>query len=40
LKLKPTERLRIREELRGWIWGSLYRYKPMKGMKVVKMKVA
>lgn len=36
LKLKPTERLRIHEELRKKIWGDLYRYKPPKGMKVVK----
>jgi hypothetical protein len=36
LKLKPTERLRIHEELRKKIWGDLYRYKSLKGMKVVK----
>jgi hypothetical protein len=39
LKLKPTERLRIHEELRKKIWGDLYRYKPLKGMKVTKKKV-
>jgi hypothetical protein len=36
LKLKPTERLRIHEELRKKIWGDLYRYKSLKGMKVIK----
>ncbi|NOS90388.1 MAG: hypothetical protein HOP30_00555 [Cyclobacteriaceae bacterium] len=39
LKLKPTERLLLHEELRKKIWGDLYRYKPLKGMKVVKKKV-
>jgi hypothetical protein len=39
LKLKPTERLRIHEELRKKIWGQLYKHKSLRGMKVVKRKI-
>lgn len=39
LKLKPTERLQVHEEMRKKIWGSLYKYKPLKGMKVIKKRI-
>jgi hypothetical protein len=39
LRLKPTERLRIHEELRKKIWGDLYRYKSLNGVKVIKKKI-
>ncbi len=39
LSLKPSDRLRHSEELAKRIWGKKYRYRSMKGMKVVKKKV-
>ena len=36
LKLKPTERLRIHEELRKRIWGDHYNKLSLKGLKVIK----
>ena len=38
LSLKPTERLQHSEELAKKIWGKKYRYRSLKGMKVVKRK--
>lgn len=36
LKLKPTERLQIHEEMRKRIWGDKYNTPSLKGMKVFK----
>jgi hypothetical protein len=36
LKLKPTERLLIHEELRKRIWGDRYNKLSLKGLKVSK----
>jgi len=36
LKLKPTERLLIHEELRKRIWGDQYNKLTLKGLKVIK----
>lgn len=36
LKLSPTERLRIHEELRKRIWGKAYNKQSLKGLKVIK----
>ena len=39
LSLKPSDRLRHSEELAKRIWGKKYRYRSLKGLKVVKRKV-
>jgi hypothetical protein len=36
LKLSPSQRLRIHEQLRKRIWGNLYNKTRLKGLKVVK----
>jgi hypothetical protein len=36
LKLRPTERLRIHEQLRKRTWGSSYNKTSLKGLKVKK----
>jgi hypothetical protein len=39
LKLSPSERLRIHEQLRKKIWGEQYNSVSIKGMRVVKKPV-
>jgi hypothetical protein len=40
LKLKPTERLAIHEELRKRIWGDQYNKLSLKGLKVTKKSIS
>jgi hypothetical protein len=39
LKLKPSERLKIHEQLRKRIWGDLYNKTRLKGLKVIRKSI-
>jgi len=40
LKLKPTDRLRIHEEMRKRIWGKRYNKLSLKGLKIIKKTIS